>query len=65
MVCPKCGAKFKVREVKEQLYFDNNVDYDDLPERLCSYCALAYIQENSVTLFEGTEYDIDDPEYHY
>lgn len=64
MICPRCGAEFKVREVKEQLEF-NNVDYDDLPERMCYYCALNYIQENSVTLFEGTEYDIDDPEYHY
>ena len=65
MICPRCGASFIVREVRADLDLYNDVDYDDLPERMCYDCALAYIEENSVTLFEDSEYDIDDPESHY
>lgn len=57
MICPVCGAHFKVFEVAATLKLLNNVDYNDLPERMCYECSLAYIQENSVTLFEGTEDD--------
>lgn len=62
MICPVCGDHFSVRKVREFLEMENGVDYDDLPERMCYDCALAYIQENSVTLFEGSDYDPDDPD---
>lgn len=65
MVCPECGEHFKVFEVALKLKLLHNVDYNDIPEQLCYNCSLAYVEENSVTLFEGSEYDIDDPESHY
>ena len=62
MICPRCGEEFSVSEVRDELFYKFNIDFDDLPEPMCLDCAAADIQENSVTLFEGSEYDPDDPD---
>lgn len=59
MICSRCGEHFKVKEVTDILKLLNNVDYDDIPERVCYNCALDYIHERTVTLFEGCEDDDD------
>lgn len=65
MICPYCGEHFKVMETRIKLKLLHNVDYKDLPDKICYHCALSYVQAHSVTLFEDSEYDIDDPESHY
>lgn len=66
MVCPICGKHFKVAFVRTQLYLLHDLDYDeDIPGRWCYECSMDHVRAHSITIFEGSEYDIDDPEYHY
>ena len=65
VICPRCKAEFSVREVKDDLYFHCNVDYDDLPEKSCFDCALDYIRSHMAKSFDEPDYDPDDPESYY
>ena len=65
MVCSECGEHFSVFEVATKLKLFHNIDYSDIPGSMCYDCALEYVEENSVTLFEGSDYDPDDPDTYW
>ena len=68
MICPRCGAKFRLSDAKEEFETAyDGIDYEGtIEDRLCGYCAIQYMEDifRQQDASIGIDYDKENTLYH-